>query len=70
MFPQNQSGPQTGSGFPTSTTLQQNTGLLGSPQIQSTAAPTFDAGSINTTAPQSTTNPAVASMVRALKGGM
>ena len=69
MFPQ--SGPQTGNGFTTSSVLQQNTGLLGNPPIGANTMPTVDAGVINSTAPQSsTTNPAVATMVKALKGGV
>ncbi len=69
MFPQS---PQANNGFTTSTALQQNNSLLGNPQFQSGGAqPTMDAGVLNSTAPQSsTTNPAVANMVHALKGGM
>ncbi len=65
-------GPQTGNEFPTSSIIQQNNQLLGNPQIQSAALlPTSDPGSFNTTAPQSSfTNPGVANMVKALKGGM
>jgi hypothetical protein len=68
MFPQ--SGPQTGNGFTTSSILQQNTGLLGNTPFSGGAAPAFDPGVLNSTAPQSSsTNPAVAHMVQALKGG-
>lgn len=64
-------GPQTGNQFTTSSILQQNTGLLGNPQIQSNAAmPKADPSQFNSTAPQSTNNPAVSTMVKALKGGM
>lgn len=68
MFPQFSGG--TGGGFNTSSVLQQNTSLLGNPQIQSTSMPAFDPGNLgNSTAPQSsTTNPNVANMVKALKG--
>jgi hypothetical protein len=66
-------GLQTGNEFPTSATIQQNTSLLGSPQIQSQtqgAFPTFNTGMLNSTAPSSsTTNPNVANMVKALRGG-
>lgn len=68
MFPQT-GGPQTGNQPTTSAILQQNTSLLGNPQIQSAAPPI--APVINSTAPgSSTTNPQVAGMVKALKGGM
>lgn len=64
-------GPQTGNQFTTSSILQQNTGLLGNPQIQSNAGLSQpDPSQFNSTAPQSTNNPAVTNMVKALKGGM
>jgi len=64
MFPQT-AGPQTGSGFTTSSMLQQNNSLLGNPQIQSTGAPIMNPPAMNTTAPGSA---GVASMIKALKG--
>ena len=73
MFPQNQGGPQTGNGFPTSAALQQNVSLLGNSPTQAASnfggMPSFDPSILNTTAPGSSTlNPGVASMVKALKG--
>ena len=69
MFPQT-GGPQTGNGFTTSAILQQNNSLLGNPQFQNTGMPAMDPGNTNTTAPQSSINPGVANMVKALKGGV
>lgn len=67
MFPQN--GPQTGNQFTTSAINQQNNSLLGAPQFQPTT--NVVDGLFNNTAPQSsTTNPNVAGMVKALKGGV
>ena len=74
MFPeaQNLNGPATGNQPTTSSIVQQNTSLLGNPQFQPnySGLPSNDPGFLNNTAPQSsTTNPAIASMVKALKGG-
>lgn len=64
-------GPQTGNQFTTSSILQQNNSLLGNPQFQNTNTSVgADTSAFNSTAPQSSGNPAVASMVKALKGGM
>lgn len=69
MFPQGnptQAGPQTGNQFTTSAINQQNNGLLGAPQFQSALNNQIPT---NSTAPSSsTTNPQVASMIKALKG--
>jgi hypothetical protein len=67
MFPDN-AGMQ-GDGFVTSAVNQQNTSLLGNPQVQSVGMPAFDPSAMNTTAPLSSfSNPNVANMVQALKG--
>jgi hypothetical protein len=71
MFPLDnpQSGPATGNGFTTSAILQQNTNLLGAPQVQTSAMsqgiPNFNT---NTAPASSTTNPVISNMVKALKG--
>lgn len=65
MFPQ--TGPQQQ--FNTAAMNQQGSTLLGSPPIQAAAAaPSVDSNSLNSTAFQS--NPGIANMVKALKGGM
>lgn len=71
MFPllgPQQTGPQTGNGFSPPAALQQNAGLLGNNPIQAASnSPYSSVG--NSTAPQSSTSdPNVASMVKALKG--
>jgi hypothetical protein len=67
MFGQNE--PQSIDQFNTSAINQQNNGLLGTPQIASSALPKFDPMILNSTAFQSAGNPAIADMVQALKGG-
>lgn len=70
MFPQFApgNGPQIGNGFTTSAMQQQSNSLLGQTPFQ----PMMGGADLhNNTAPQSsTTNPAVANMVKALKGGV
>ena len=68
MFPQ--ADPQQGKNGPTTSSMvQQNTGLLGAPPVQTTVMAQGIPSFINNTAPaSSTTNPMIASMVKALKG--
>lgn len=64
MFPQSNPNQYT-----TSAMNQQGVQLLGNAPIQAAASmPTAPSGVFNTTAPQS--SPGVASMIKALKGGM
>jgi hypothetical protein len=58
--------------FTTSAPIAQNTSLLGNPQFGTTQnSLPVDAGLANSTAPaSSTTNPGVANMIKALKGGV
>ena len=64
------SGPAASNGFTTSAALQQNNSLLGNTQFQGqNSSPGVDPAAFNSTAPLSGANPAVTSMVKALKGG-
>lgn len=67
MWMQNLGGAQVSDNYSTPATVNQNNSLIGAPQIQTAAAPTFDVGALNSTAIQ---NPDVVNMVKALKGGM
>ncbi len=55
----------TGGYNTTSAILNQNNNMLGTPQIQAAAMPTFDPGMLNST----TVNPDMMNMIKALKGG-
>lgn len=68
MLQQNIGGPTTGNQPTTSSIIQQNTGLLGTPQVP--AAPPISDLSNNTAPLSSTTDPNTAAIVKALKGGM
>lgn len=74
MFPEAQSGPQTGNGFSTSAVNQQNNNLLGNPQAQNTGTALPASTIMNTTDPLSMSpsgggNPQMQNMIKALRGG-
>lgn len=76
MFPEAQSGPQTGNGFTTSAINQQNNSLLGNPQAQSTGTALPTSPIMNSTDPLSMSvnngggaNPQMTNMIKALRGG-
>ena len=67
MLMQNLGGAQTFDTPGMATSVDQSNSLVGAPQIQAAGMPSFDMGSLNSTAIQ---NPDVMNMIKALKGGM